>query len=328
MVNVRNKLASAILALAGVGIVQGSAAGQEFVVEIRQIDDRKAVLARVDSIDTTVARARIGGTVRGLGVDEGDRTTAGQRVAAIEDQKLPQRLAALDAQIGSLKAEESFAVIDLDRAKKLRTTGTGTQARLDQARTNVATLRGRLAAMRAERGVVAEQIVEAEVLAPATGRVLRVHVTDGRVVLPGEPIATIALDTFILRLELPERHARFLKTGDQVTVGPRGLADSAGALTEGTIRQVYPELRDGRVIADAVAPALGNFFVGERVRVYVSTGKRRTILIPARYVTSRFGLAFVRLKNQGDVVVQTGQRHGDDVEILSGLRPGDVLVPP
>ena len=326
MRNVQRIKASAVLAVAC--FIHASASGQELVVEAREIDDRKAVLARVDSIDTTVARARIGGTVRGLAVDEGDRTTAGQRIAAIEDQKLPQRLAALDAQIDSLKAEESFAVIELDRAKKLRITGTGTQARLDQARTNLASLRGRLAAARAERGVVAEQIAEANVLAPASGRVLRVHVTDGRVVLPGEPIATIALDTFILRLELPERHARFLKTGDPIRVGPRGLADSADSLTDGKIRQVYPELKDGRVIADAVAPAIGDFFVGERVRVYVSTGKRRTILVPERYLTSRFGLTFARLKDHGDVVVQTGQKLRNEVEILSGLRPGDVLVAP
>ena len=55
-------------------------------------------------------------------------------------------------------------------------------------------------------------------LAPAAGRVLKVPVTVGSVVLPGDPVATIAEQNFVLRLRVPERHARFLKAGDTVRI--------------------------------------------------------------------------------------------------------------
>jgi membrane fusion protein, multidrug efflux system len=70
---------------------------------------------------------------------------------------------------------------------------------------------------------------------------------------------------------LPERHARFMRAGDAVQIGARGLEDE-GAKREGRVRLVYPEIEGGRVIADVEVPALGDYFVGERTRVYVNTG--------------------------------------------------------
>ena len=108
---------------------------------------------------------------------------------------------------------------------------------------------------------------------------LKTPVTEGSVVLPGETIATIAENHYILRLQLPERHARFMRAGDVVKIGGRGAA-GGGAVSEGKVRIVYPEIEGGRVIADVEAPDVGDYFVGERTRVYVATGERHAIVIP------------------------------------------------
>jgi RND family efflux transporter MFP subunit len=300
----------------------------DVTVEMRQVEDHKAVLATVASVDTTVARTRIGGTIEDLGVDEGDQVKQGEVLAKVDDPKLPLKLSALEAQIASLKSELELAEIELKRARQLRETGSGTQARLDQALSNRSVVSGQLASAEAERDVVAEQLAEGEVLAPNSGRVLRVYVTEGQVVLSGEQVVTIALDQYVIRLELPERHARFLREGDRVMVGARGLAVDTSELHPGTIRQVYPELESGRVIADVEAEGIGDFFVGERTRVFVSTGQREAIVVPRELLTHRHGLTFAHVRDVGDVVVQVGQEVGSEIEILSGLRPGDVLVAP
>jgi hypothetical protein len=160
-------------------------------------------------------------------------------------------------------------------------------------------------------------------------------VTEGSVVMPGESIATIAANEYLLRLEVPERHARFIKTGDLVHLGGRGLGTSEDALVEGHITQVYPELTNGRVVADAEVPGLGSYFVGERVLVWISAGKRQAMIVPRRFVFKRFGLDYVRLSGSdgaiSDAVVQTGRTGGavqDAIEILAGLSIGDTLVQP
>lgn len=323
-------------ALAGAflwGLAAGQGAAAEFTVESRAVVDFKAVFATVESVDTTLARSRIGGTVAALAVDEGSRIEAGQRLALVQDPKLPLERTALDARIKALEARRGFAVTDLERARTLRARGAATQARLDAAQTELEVIDGDLAAMRAQRALVTARLSEGEVLAPRGGRVLKVHVTEGSVVLPGETVATIAAETYILRLRLPERHARFLAEGDAVRVGAfsLGAADDAGAAAAtriGRIRQVYPDIAGGRVTADADVAGLGDFFVGERVSVLVAAGERPAIVVPESHLFQRFGLTYARLKEGGAVVVQPGLAADGGVEILSGLRPGDVIVTP
>ena len=126
-----------------------------------------------------------------------------------------------------------------------------------------------------------------------------------------------------------ERHARFMKSGDPVTIGGRASPDGREVERAGTVRVVYPEIQGGRVIADVEVPALGGYFVGERVRATVSTGKRDTIVVPRAFVTRRGGADLVRLKSGIEVPVQTGPEIGtDEIEILAGLRAGDVVVRP
>jgi RND family efflux transporter MFP subunit len=309
-----------------------SALAQEFLVQPRTVEDLKAVFGTVESVKTAPARARIGGTLGALEVVEGARVAAGQKLARVDDPKLKLQIAALDAKIKSLEAQRELAETELARAKELRATGAATQARLDAAQTSLDVLRGSLAAAAAERAVVVQQQSEGDVVAPVAGRVLKIKAINGTVVLPGETVIEIATDTYVLRISVPERHARFIRPGGRVLVGERGLADrSAGddqALREGKIRQVYPEMRDGRVVADAEVSGLGDYFVGERTRVYVAAGTRRVIVVPPQYLIRRFGLAFVRLKAGGEIVVQAGQPVEGGIEILAGLEAGDVLVRP
>lgn len=302
-----------VLALAAALLAHGTAHAETLTVARRDVADVKPVFATVESVKALPARARIGGIVADLSVKEGDTVTQGQRLASIGDAKIV-------AAIRALEAEAEKARADLARAEDLSRRGVIPRAQLDAARAAANVAESRLKAQQ-------QLIAEGDVLAPSEGRVLRVPVTAGSVVLPGDEIVTIAADEYLLRLRLPERHARFLKAGDAIE-----LAQGEGAMTKGEIRLVYPEIREGRVVADAVVGGLGNYFVGERVSVLIATGTRPAILVPRKYVTTRFGVDYAHLQaNEGktlDIPVQMGAAWGEDVEILSGLKAGDVLVAP
>lgn len=106
---------AAMAVLASMGAARG-----EYRVEWRQVDDLKAVFGTVESTNVIAARARISGTVRDLSVDEGDEVTKGAVIAKVVDDKLPLRIAALDAQINALVARDRQARTDLRRAQTLR----------------------------------------------------------------------------------------------------------------------------------------------------------------------------------------------------------------
>lgn len=325
-----------VLALLVAARPPARADGDRLTIASRPVEDLKAVFATVESVRQIKARARIGGTLMGLSVREGDRVAEGQVIATVGDPKLTLQIAALDARLRSLQAQETLAEAELTRARQLRASGTGSQQRLDDAVAALDVLRAQAAAMRADRAVVEQQMREGDVLSPADGRVLQVPLVDGVVVMVGEAVATIAAESYVLRLRLPERHARFMRAGDPVLVGARGLAptDAAQQPARGTIRQVYPELEQGQVVADAEVTGLGDYFVGERVRVLVATGTRDVVVVPPEYLVHRLGVDFLRLADGRDVPVQTGRalpalgdRQGG-VEILSGLRPGDTILRP
>ena len=316
-----------LAALIVAGAAQGAAAG-ELVLRAQEIDDRKAVIATVEPIRQLVARARIGGTVAQLKVHEGDVVAAGQEIARVVDQKLSLQMQAIDSRVRSQQAARDKAQLDFDRASELMRRGVSTQAQLDQAKAALDIADRNLSAIRSDRDVIVQQSAEGAVFAPGAGRVLTVPVSAGRVLMPGETVATIAEEQFILRLQLPERHARFMRAGDKVLMAARGQEGGMKAAQEGVVRIVYPEITGGRVIADVDVPDLGNYFVGERTRVYVSTGKRRTILAPTAAVFERAGLKFVRLKGGNEIVVQTGEAGPEGVEILSGVADGETLLTP
>jgi RND family efflux transporter MFP subunit len=306
-----------------------------FTVALEKVDDFKSVFATVRSKDLIEARVRTPGTLASLSVDEGSFVEPGQVMALVADPKIALRIKSIDAQMTAVTSRIETARAELERAETLKSKGVSPQSRVDQAQTAFDVATNDLKAIQAERSVVVTQIDEGQVLAPAAGRVLKVPVTEGSVVMSGESIATIAANVFLLRLELPERHAQFMKVGDPVRLGARGINSDSGPLAEGRIVQVYPELSNGRVIADADVPGLGSYFVGERVLVWISAGKRDAYAVPKAYVFKRFGLDYVRLANadgsRSDVVVQLGQvqrEAGENVEVLAGLKAGDTLVQP
>jgi RND family efflux transporter MFP subunit len=310
-------------------------AAETFTVEPKTVADEKAVFATVESANVVPARARIGGTVAALAVKDGDAVKQGEVVATIGDEKLALQIKSLDAQIAGLEAQFSQTQADLNRAQDLFGRGTIPKTRLDEAQTAFNVASNALKARTAERSVLQQQVAEGNVLAPTSGRVLKVPVTTGTVILPGEAVAHIAVRDFILRLRVPERHARFLKVGDIVRIDGEELG--SGNAQFGTIRLVYPQIEDGRVIADATVANLGDYFVGERIRVWVSSGERGSMIVPASYIITRFGIDYARVQKNGkttiDVPVQRGRDlprpdMPDALEILSGLRAGDVLVKP
>lgn len=323
-------LAAATLA----ALVAGGAGAGELVLSGLDVTEFKAAFGRVESRDLLPARARIGGTLAELHVTEGSPVAAGEVVALVVDDKLALQLRAVDARIRAVDSELANARTELERASALAARGIGTQQRVDQLRTQVEVLSNQGDAARSERAVVVQQAEEGRVLAPTAGRVLRVPVTRGAVVLPGETVAVVAGGGFFLRLALPERHAGALAIGARVAVeDPAGLR--AGLATNGRLIKLYPQIENGRVIADVELERLDEAFVGERLLVRVPIGTRRVIAVPADAIASRGGVDFVRVATPAgprDVAVVTGGAvdSGTErrIEILSGLSAGDRIVLP
>jgi RND family efflux transporter MFP subunit len=294
-------------------------------IEPVAVPEWKAVYGRVEARDTIPARARIGGTLTELLVSEGDAVKAGQRIAVVHDDKIAFQVSALDAQLKAIVAQLQNAETELARTQSLVDKGVATAQRLDQLRTKADVFRNQIASTEAQRLVIVQQGTEGNVLAPADGKILTVPVTRGAVLLPGETVATIGAGGFFLRLAIPERHAPLLKEGANLTV------ETGSGTATGRLAKLYPQIGNGRIVADVEVQGLPTVFVDARVLVRVPIGVRAVLMIPAAAIAHRSGLDFVTVRMPGGAVERTvviGERDGDTVEILTGLAAGDEVVTP
>lgn len=329
---IRAALPLALTVALTTGITYARAQPASFTVSAESIADQKAVFATVEAAHVVSARARIGGTLISFLMQDGDQVQAGQQIAMVADPTLAQQLAAADADIVAARAQLGQANIDFSRAQTLVHSGAVSRSVFDAAQTAVNVANATLNAKIAAHAALEQQIGEGAVLAPIAGRVLTTPVTEGTVVLEGDTVATIAERDYVLRLDIPERHALYEHVGDPVR-----LDNGASTPQFGNITLIYPQIQNGRVEVDATVPNVGNYFVGERVQVWVYAGSRPGIVIPSSLIDTRFGLDYVDLRTvDGNAVAVPVQRGApqptpgmpDGIEILSGLKPGDVLLPP
>ncbi|NBC20469.1 MAG: efflux RND transporter periplasmic adaptor subunit [Alphaproteobacteria bacterium] len=320
-----------IAALAAFLALAPLAAGEELTIAEQIVVDYRPVVARVEAGDTATARSRLQGVVTRLNIDEGSVVEAGDTVAVVRDETLDPKLSALASRIEGLKSRIRQAEEDLERAEALFEDGFYPRARLDEQRTGLEVLKRNLASAEAERNALSARKGEGVIRAPADARVTAVNTVEGSVVSPGEVIASFATLNGIVRLSLPERHAGEVAEGETVTLR---LPTRGGDIRTATIVKVYPELRGGAVIADATVQGGLDALVGERVDVLAPVGERRAIRVPQDYVRTRFGVDFVRVK-VGDrfvdapVALASPLADADgELEILSGLKPGDVIERP
>ncbi len=309
-----------VIALLGANIAQS----ETLTVSPQPITEWKAVFGVVETRDRVPARARTGGTIVELDVNEGDQVVAGQRIALIRDDKLAFQLAAMDAQIATLQPRLTAAQIDLGRGEALFKRGVITKQRFEQLATQVDVLRGEINTIQSNQAVVNQRVSEGEVIAPGDGVVLSVPTSKGAVATPGESIAVIGGGGVFLRLAIPERHAATLKTGEKIEIGDGQT---------GLLVKIYPQIEGGRVLADVEVTDLDDRFIGRRVPVLLPVGTRQALLVPEDAISMRGGIDFVTVQSAAGPIrraIVLGAKINRDGEIwhevLTGLVAGDELV--
>lgn len=301
--------------------------GEQLAVTLAETADMKTVGGEITTRDAAQALARIPGTLVSFTVRAGDTVAKGQRIGMIVDSRLGYETSAAGAQVAAAQAEAARARGDLARVQDLFNHNVYAKARLDQAVAMARAADAQVAAARAQQSASASVAGQGAVLAPASGRVLRADIPAGSVVAPGMSLATVTAGPPVLRLDLPESLAKAVHVGSAITVAPQDLPDGS---RQGQVTQVYPAITGGRVQVDATVPGLTTELVGRRVGVSIEVGRRKAIVIPRRFVSTRYGIDYVNVlspdRHLSAVAIQTAPTSDPSrVEVLGGLSTGDTL---
>lgn len=130
--------------------------------------DALKLSGRVEADETDIG-AKVGGRIKTIAVHEGDVVKAGQLVAEISDEELPEQLRAATAQVAAARQDEQQARLDIDVAQSriqeaqanLQQSKGDAQGRVAQAQSNVSTARGKLAEAQAQVEQAQAQVEQA-----------------------------------------------------------------------------------------------------------------------------------------------------------------------
>ena len=175
--------------------------------------------------------------VRGPAFNEqGELITPGEPIAAMESSRYGSQVGALQArmeaarrQIQALIAQVTFAEQTLERQKSILADGIGVQQAVDDAQSAFDQATAQLAAQRATVREQAERLKratedlgDAVLLAPFSGRITRVHISEGAVVQSGTPIVTLTLmDPVRIQVQVSADDERDIETGDRAVLWPK-----------------------------------------------------------------------------------------------------------
>ncbi|HMM13618.1 MAG TPA: efflux RND transporter periplasmic adaptor subunit [Parvibaculum sp.] len=277
----------------------------------------------VRSDKEAVLSFKIGGLIKSLKADTGDKVAKGQLLAELDQREI-------DAQLKRATAAAEKARRDLARIEPLVKKGfVSTQKEQDA--------RSALDMALADRQAVEFNRSLARIVAPADGVVLSRHADINEIVGIGAPVLTVSQGSegYILKAGLSDRDVARLTVGDSAKVT---LDAFPGTAIDGAVRRksATSDARTGtfevEIQLSSVPSGVESGFMGEaRITPKAGAGTPR-LAIPASAILEGHGstatvymldpaTSTVRLTRIGIAAIR-----GDEVIIADGLQPGTEVV--
>ncbi|MDA8225938.1 MAG: efflux RND transporter periplasmic adaptor subunit [Betaproteobacteria bacterium] len=268
-----------------------------------------------------------GGLVTAIHFSSGENVPAGKLLVELN-------AAPLIAQLQQLKASARLAKINYDRDVAQLHIQAVSQSTVDA---DAATLQGANAQVAAQQAQIAQKMIRA----PFAGKLGIRQVDPGQYLAPGAAIVTLQkLDPIYLDFSIPQVDLALVRTGLQIDARSDALP---GKILHGRITAVEPQVdantRNIKIRAALPNPD-GKLLPGLFMTVRIDQNRQqRLITLPnAAIAYNPYGsTVFVvqehgkNAKGQPQLTVEqrfvtTGLTRGDQVAIMTGIRPGEVIV--
>lgn len=257
----------------------------------------------------------VSGRLTYLNVQEGSPISQGTVIAKIND-------ADLVAQLEKSKVQLDLAEQTEQRLKKLLAVNGVNQSDYDAALNQVNSLK---ADMDYTQTLIDKTIIKA----PFSGVVGLRRVSIGAYVTPNDVIASIQqMNKTKVDFTVPEQYSSVIKKGGVVDVE---LDEDGDIKKKATIIAVEPQInQETRNLQVRAILQNGTANPGSFVKVLIQSDiNRKAIMVPTNAIIPEDKNNHLILVKNGKatfVNVQTGYRQADDVEITSGVNPGDTVI--
>lgn len=290
-------------------------------------------VAAVPNRDVKVS-SQVPGRVTELTVAEGDRVSAGQLIAKIDDHSFRDQVTQAEAGVGTAQASVDNANQSLKRNEDLVNRGIAARKDLEDAQKEAATSASELKQAQAALSTARLQLSRTEIHSPISGTVVKRFISGGEQVdgTAAAPIVEIAnLSEVELNANVPASDISRMKEGQSIQMTSAAMPGKTftGKIV-GVSLSVDPASNAGLVrirIPNGNGDLRLGMFLGAQVPV--ETHARTLTIPPGAIYRGEDGNPRVFIV-QGDTAnvseIKLGIETPDRAEVLSGVNEGDTII--
>lgn len=328
----------AAAALAACGSNAPSTAGQQqaspvetAVVTAADVDVTVAAVGSLEADQRVDVQPKRSGHIRELRVVEGARVAEGDVLAVLHDTDLQARSDQARASVVDAEVRERNSRQQFDRTQSLLKKGVASAQQYDDAKADLERATATLGVARANLAFAEAQVAETVVRAPFAGVVGQRRVDVGAFVKEGETLMTLVdLDPMKLVFSVPERYLGQLALEQRVLAR---VASHAEREFPGSVRFIDPQVDPvNRTVAVKGIIANPEFALrpGQFATVTLHLDVHAGVpVIPEEAVVPEGERLLVFVVERGVASareIRTGVRLPGRVEVVDGLRVGEVVV--
>jgi len=284
-----------------------------------------------ESISFITPRAG-GGQVRSLYVKRGDLVRKGQLILQLDNTLVKQSAAAASNNVETLKAQAALAKSVYEKQKNLWEQNIGSEIQLMTAKTNAEAMSNQLKAATEQLGMVRDQLAFTSIYSDVDGVAEEVNVKVGDLFAGPGQIKIVNTTKLKVTAQVPENYAGKVKVGTEVSLIFPDLQKTI-AVKVNVLGNVIDPLSRSFFI-ETKLPVDKNFRPNQLAQVKIKDyEKTDAISLPVNLVqTDENGkFVYVAVNEKGKLVarkkvITAGEFYGNNIEILSGLSAGDVVV--
>jgi RND family efflux transporter MFP subunit len=273
---------------------------------------------------TTIA-ARVTANVLRVAVSAGQHVRAGELLVQLDDRDLRARLRGARASVRRAEATRDLAQADYERDRALLEHQALPRAAVDVTEMRVRTSAADTAALQDVAHDSELSLGYTVIRSPYDGVVIDRSSEPGDLATPGKPLLTLyTSDRLWLEAAVPEEDVTALRVGAAYRV----RLDALRRDVEGSLVEIVPssDPASRTVTARVALPAVPSLYPGLFGRLLLPVGERRRLAVPNEAIVRIGQLTMVDLVVAGALhrrSIQLGDADGTEVEVLSGLAPGD-----
>jgi RND family efflux transporter MFP subunit len=297
-------------------------------LKLSPVDDYYETSGTVRAKNVGVIASKIMGSVTSVVVQEGQRVGQGQTLLTIDDSDIIQKVNAAKSAVETARQQKHLADVTFSRYAKLYEEKALSRQEFDQMETQK-----KIAESEFDRAKAMLREAEtfqgyAHVRAPFAGVVTGKKIDAGSMAMPGMQLLTVEdTSSFLVEVAVDEKLSAGLKVGTSVVL----VIDALSQTIQGKVSEVVPTVDPmSRTFIVKIALSSTGLKTGLYVKVRIPSGTRNILTAPASSVVEKGQLTGVYTVDSKGVIsyrlVRIGKHFGNNVEILSGLNPGDKAI--